>query len=178
MILLHDYDAKQWWEVFKLTIRNIIYMRLAIIMGLLNTITMKTRQNTTPADPNCVNFQQCISQNDSTVSAFRWKTHFLQSTQDVKSNKKYITGKVLLVHEGTEESRDTAPSIYNLNATYRSVVGLGHRFLYTTVVQTMTHGPHFACWSNISGLWEFQATCTLYSCQNERKCFNDLVNFT
>jgi hypothetical protein len=98
-------------------IRNTIYMTSVIIMELLNTITLKTRQNTTPADPNCVNFQQCISKNNTTVSAFRLKIYFLQSTQDVKSNKKYITGKVLLVHEGTEGSGDTAPSIYNLNAT-------------------------------------------------------------
>jgi len=69
-------------------IRNIIYMTLAIIMELLNTITLKTRPNTTPAGPNCVNFRQCISQNNTTGSAFRWKTHFSQSTQDVKSNKK------------------------------------------------------------------------------------------
>jgi hypothetical protein len=86
-------------------------MTLAIIMELLNTITMKTRQNTTPADPNCVNFQQRISQNNTTESAFRWKTHFSQSTQDVKSNKKHITGKVLLVHDGIERSGDKAPKV-------------------------------------------------------------------
>lgn len=128
---------KKWWEVFKLTIRNIIYMTSAIVMELLNTITLKTRQNTTPADPNCVNFQQCISKNNTTVSAFRWKTYFSHSTQDVKSNKKYITGKVLLVHEGIEGSGDTTPSIYNLKATYRSVVGLGHNLF-----------PLHHCWAN------------------------------
>lgn len=35
------------------------------------------------------------------------------------------------MHEGTEGSGDTAPSIYNLNATYRSVVGSGYRVSFT-----------------------------------------------
>jgi hypothetical protein len=38
-----------------MTIRNIIYMTLAIIMELLNTIRLKTGPNTTPAGPKCVN---------------------------------------------------------------------------------------------------------------------------
>ena len=147
MIKLQDYDAQQQGGVFKLTIINIICMT-SIIIELLNTLTLKTRQNTTPADPNCVNFQQCIPQTKTTECAFRWKTPFLQTTQDIKyKKKKYIlqTKFSLCMKAYREEETQLHPSI---TSTLHRGQWLDKDiicFLYTTDEQPMVHRPHFAC---------------------------------